>query len=967
MRSLETLFQSATPIDFQREKILFLNKNSTLYRVKTGTLEVYFSTINAHKQRSKGYHFATLQEGDLLCDLPYDETLCFYAFGNAQTQLLSIPQETFVTQVVHEETSHDLLKGFHAWIKRFHGFLTASLLSPKQCLPLETNTTTTEPSMLRLDEETVRWIELFEGEALVCEQEALRLSADQTLFAMSAMLWLQTDVPCHYALYTTEELLQQGRLLEALEDFYRHVTKAFGLYIADKMAQEERKLRERTHQDEHQITHAILSLAGVIDHSVHQPLFTETLNPYLAACKIVGDVLQVTIHDHPDLKKKSAVAANPIKKIAKASGVKVRDVLLIGEWYKSDHGPLIGYLNHEGEKHVVALLPAKKSAYEMVHPTSGIRVLVDETVAASLENFAHMLYKPLPNRVLKMKDIYQLILFGTRQDLKMILSMGVLVGLLGMLTPIFTGKIFDTIVPESNYFQLTQIGIALLSIALGSTLFNVAKGLAVTRAQGQVSLHLQSAIWDRLLSLPAPFFREYNTGDLAMRANGINLIQEMLSGTLMSTLLSGIFSFFSLVLLFYYSAKLALIALVLVVIAMLFSFYSAYVQVQYQRQIVEKNGEITGFILQLLTGIQKIRAAGAEKRAFAQWAKRYAEQRNISFKAGNSENYLEVFNDVFPTLTSIVIFASVVYLMQADTKFTTGSFIAFNAAFGQFLSSSLAMSGVLIGVLNIVPIYKRIEPIFTNVPEVDTIKSDPGELSGAIEVSNLKFKYPKGENEILKGVSFTIQPGQFVAFVGPSGSGKSTVFRLLLGFEKPKSGSIFYDKQNLAELDIQAVRSQIGTVLQNGQIIQGDIFNNIVGATGMSLEDAWSAAAMAGFDEDVRQMPMGMHTAVSSGGGTLSGGQRQRLLIARALITKPRIVLFDEATSALDNRTQSIVTKSLEKLQATRIVIAHRLSTIQNADYIYVIDEGNIVEHGTYASLVEHDGLFKKLALRQLS
>jgi len=967
MKSLETLFKSAKVNSFQSEKTIFLQANQEIHLVQKGGLEVYFCTRNEKGQRNRGEHFTTLKEGDLLCNPLIQDDIYFYITGNTQTQLLSISLETFLLQALHPDNNpNDAIEYFHAWIKRFHLFLSASLLSPKQFLPLEASDNVDQPSILKPIQKDTCWLELNKGEAHVYDQSSLCLSPEQRFFAITPLVWLSTKTPCSYTIYSTKTLFEKGDLFHAMKGFYLHVNKALSEYITQKMINETQKLQMRAKQDERQVTQAILSLASVIDEALAAPEFSETLNPYLAVCKIVGNALEIDIKEYSDLRKNQS-ASETVKKITRASGVKIRDVLLIGEWYKSDHGPLIGYLNHEGEKQVVALLPSKNMTYVMVNPTDGTRKQIDEKLASSLDNFAHMMYKPLPNRVLHIKDIYRLILFGAKKDLKMILGMGILVGLLGMLTPIFTGKIFDTIIPESNYFQLTQIGIALLSIALGSTLFNVAKGLAVARTQGQVSLHLQSAIWDRLLSLPAPFFRDYNTGDLAMRANGINQIQDMLTGTLMSTLLSGIFSFFSLVLLFYYSAKLALISLVLVFIAILFSFYSAYIQVQYQRQIVEKNGLMTGFVLQLLNGIQKIRAAGAEKRAFAQWAKRYAEQRGIAFKAGNSENYLEVFNDIFPMFTNIVIFSSVVFLMQTDAKFTTGAFIAFNAAFGQFLSASLSMSSVLIGILNIVPIYKRIEPIFLAVPEVDTIKADPGELSGAIEVSNLKFRYPKSENDTLKGINFSILPGKFIAFVGPSGSGKSTIFRLLLGFEKPTSGSIFYDKQHLLELDIQAVRRQIGTVLQNGQIIQGDIFNNIVGATGMTLEDAWNAAAMAGFDEDIRQMPMGMHTAVSSGGGTLSGGQRQRLLIARALITKPRIILFDEATSALDNRTQSIVTQSLEKLQSTRIVIAHRLSTIQNADYIYVIDEGAIVEHGTYEDLIQQEGLFKKLAQRQLS
>jgi ATP-binding cassette subfamily C protein len=216
-------------------------------------------------------------------------------------------------------------------------------------------------------------------------------------------------------------------------------------------------------------------------------------------------------------------------------------------------------------------------------------------------------------------------------------------------------------------------------------------------------------------------------------------------------------------------------------------------------------------------------------------------------------------------------------------------------------------------------------------------------------------------------VSLQCRPGEFVALVGPSGSGKSTLLRLLLGFEAPEAGAIRYDRRDLAALDARAVRRQIGTMLQNGRLLAGDIFTNIVGASTLTLEDAWAAARLAGLDEDIRQLPMGMHTVLSDGASTLSGGQRQRLLIARAIVHKPRLLFFDEATSALDNRTQEIVGESLERLAVTRLVIAHRLSTIQKADRIYVLERGRIVESGTYRELMQRRGVFAALARRQLA
>ena len=297
----------------------------------------------------------------------------------------------------------------------------------------------------------------------------------------------------------------------------------------------------------------------------------------------------------------------------------------------------------------------------------------------------------------------------------------------------------------------------------------------------------------------------------------------------------------------------------------------------------------------------------------------------------------------------------------------TGDFIAFNGAFGSFTANMMSATGAIIAMMMSIPIYEQAKPILQSLPEVNAAMADPGALRGDIEISQASFRYDPEGAAILNEVSISVRSGEFVALVGPSGSGKSTILRLLLGFERLESGSIYFDDQDVSGLDIPAVRRQIGVVLQNGGMMSGDIFTNITGSSLATLDDAWEAARMAGFDEDIRQMPMGMHTVVSEGGTTLSGGQRQRLLIARAVVNRPRLIFFDEATSALDNRTQAIVSESLERLQATRIVVAHRLSTIINADRIYVLDRGRVVQTGTYATLQEEGGLFADLVRRQVA
>ena len=325
-----------------------------------------------------------------------------------------------------------------------------------------------------------------------------------------------------------------------------------------------------------------------------------------------------------------------------------------------------------------------------------------------------------------------------------------------------------------------------------------------------------------------------------------------------------------------------------------------------------------------------------------------------------------VFESIFPLLSSICLFDVIGYWLGGST-FATGTFVAFNVAFGQFLNAAIKQVNAFTSLLEAVPYYERAKPILDMQPEVTNDKVDPGTLSGRLDVNHIQFRYSEDGPLILHDVSLHALPGQMIGLVGPSGAGKSTIIRMLLGFEAPTAGGVYYDNQDLKSLNVQAVRRQIGVVLQDGKVMPGTVFDNIVGASLLTEDDAWEAARVAGLDNDIRLMPMGMLTAVSEGGTTFSGGQLQRLMIARAVVGKPRILIFDEATSALDNETQALVSKNLDALQVTRIVIAHRLSTIVNADYIFVLEAGAMVQSGTYEELMAQEGLFRELARRQLA
>lgn len=781
-------------------------------------------------------------------------------------------------------------------------------------------------------------------------------------FPLAGRLWLEAKDPVRLAGIDTLSYLLQDFSLTALDRFHHVILQCIALMRRRERDAELARLRDKAEANRSAVATAIERLSGVMTEQREEPRPEKGEQPLLAVCRLLCQHLGVKA---PVLPRLTGRERDPLARIAESVGLRHRQVALRGEWWHGDYGPMVAYL--EEGKQPVALLPTGPTRYELWDPRSGGRARVNARVAQTLSPFAHAFYRRLPAHPLKARDLIRFGAFGVTWDVVTIVGLGVAGGVIGMLTPQATATLFDTIIPGAQRAQLVHVVLGLLIAAVSTSLFELARGFAILRAEGRVSASLQAAVWDRLLDLPADFFRDYNSGDLAMRSFGIETIQRSLSATTLSALMGMVFAVFNAYQLFSFAPHLATYAIGLVFFSVLVTVLSGARQLQLQRPLAARQGRISGLVLQFLFGIAKLRVAGAEGRAFAVWAREFAEQRRLALK---TRAPLAVFNATFPILASLVIYYMVGRPPAPDgppaPPMTTGSFTGFISAFGAFMSATLSTCGASLTVLAIMPIYERIRPILETRPEVELGKADPGVLTGEIEVAHVAFRYRADGPQVLNDVSLRIQPGEFLAVVGGSGSGKSTLLRLLLGFEKPQEGSIYYNGQDMANLDLRAVRRQIGVVLQNGKLLTGDILSNIIGTATLTPQDALEAARMAGFDKDLEQMPMGLHTVVSEGGGTLSGGQRQRLMIARALVRKPRILFFDEATSALDNRTQAIVKASVDKLAATRVVIAHRLSTIMNADRIVVMQGGRVVQVGTYAELMAQEGPFAELARRQI-
>ena len=540
--------------------------------------------------------------------------------------------------------------------------------------------------------------------------------------------------------------------------------------------------------------------------------------------------------------------------------------------------------------------------------------------------------------------------------------------LLGLLLPTATGFVFRTVVPSGDGSQLALVFMGLLAAGFGAAAFDLTRAFVILRMNGKTAITMEAALFDRMLKLPTTFFRRYTIGDLVSRMNGIGMIRTLLSGTAVAAILGLMTGAFNFILMFWYDWKLALVATGFALLSAAFLAACTWASIRHQKAIQELTGRISGLVVQMLSGIAKLRIAGAEDRALATWSSVYAQNVRARDRAARVQAFVAVFNDALPLMNSLVIFGGVGLIASRGWgRIDTAAFMAFNTAMGIFLTNAIATANTVVNTAQVVPLFQRAKPILVTEPEVPQGKPNPGELSGEIEGKHLSFRYHADGPLILDDVSFSAASGEFIALVGPSGSGKSTTLRLLLGFETAETGAIYFDGKDLADIDVSAVRRQMGVVLQTSRVMSGSIFKNIVGSSPLTEADAWEAAEMAGLADDIRTMPMQMHTVVSEGGSTLSGGQRQRLLVARALVRKPRIILFDEATSALDNQTQQIVSDSLDRIHATRFVIAHRLSTIRNADRIYVMERGRILESGSYDELMATQGMFARLARRQLA
>jgi NHLM bacteriocin system ABC transporter ATP-binding protein len=830
-----------------------------------------------------------------------------------------------------------------------------------------------------------------DGEAIPLDRGDRRVLAAGTVLTARKIVWLQAATPIlRYpavagvdasppmpllviANQIGAEVVSDGEIqaVETASLLAHHTPDALGQWSVDLAARvaatlvegeaaERRRRQSALGLDEAQASFALQRLRDIAAfHSskVEAPVFAGR-DALAAALSVIataeGFDLQLPHNDDP-----KAALPERLGHFANATGFRFREIALGGDWWKEE-GP--AFLAVEAATAKPVAVQWRHGCWRAADPDKARETTIDKAVAASLMSRGYMIYPALPERV-PTRELLRFAAFGVRGDMARLLAAAAAATLASLVLPVATGAILGTAVPEGRLVLLSDMLLLLAAAALGGAGFHIVRALALIRLGTHVDRRLQPAVWDRVIRLRAAFFRDYSVGDLALRILGIDSIRRILSGVAVSGAISGVFSVASLVLMLIYDAQLAAFAAGYAVVASGLIFALGRQQMRLERVVYQRKGIVSGLLIEILGGIAKLRIAAAELRAFSRWSEAFGDQRINNARSGRLAGFQTVLATSLPMLGALGIFG---IAAGGAHPVDVGTFAAFNSAFGQFTAALLALSGALNTGIEAVPLFARVRPVFEAPLEVEDSRIDPGPLGGRLAVRNLSFRYSADGPWILDNVAFEASPGECVAIVGASGSGKSTILRLLLGFETPSRGGVYYDSRDVEKLDLRLVRRQIGTVLETSGLVPGSLYENIAGTSPLSRQQVDEAVRMAGLEADVAAMPMGLETFVMEGGGQVSGGQRQRVMIARALVRKPRLIFFDEATSALDNRTQAIVGASMAAMNATRIVIAHRLSTVRDADRILVIERGRIVESGTYDELMAGKGAFYRLAQRQL-
>ena len=959
------------PIDLKGDYFIHLNNADICYLVSTGTAHLFCWIFDNQQPTSNKLYVGSFTAGQLILggsDYIENKTTCgFYLILDHDASIKQLS-----TQELLATDDTDIATNINNYLN-----CIAGLQEKYQPASVQQKTTVIEAAKAQAvaeesyfvasDQDVIMWV----TSQHVSEQGNIIHANDGNLALINNRLPIEISAGHTYNSFNTLELLQQQRLGGALITF-DHAIKRIG----NTLLNTKDKLREDN-----------FFYLQNIQKSHIDNTFNHLFDSYYGALNITPE--SVVIDEGLGINRLITQLCRLFNMPIKANAVRIIEALDFNNWGDVEHALEIYQIrgrNIELEKDWLSketwimlsrlvdtqqtiLITYNNKHYQYFDVIHNNWVKIDASNVQNIDNNAYMLYRSLPDTPIQSGfDLFKSSFWFFRKDIKSVVFTGILIGITNLVTPIIIGRLLSEALPSNNINLIYSFLLAMLCAAVGVALFQFVNNISIVRIESKSSMDIHASIWSRLLRLPISFFDKHSIGDLSDRANMIESIYSIWSSAVTNAILS-LFSVVAvLCLLFYYSPSLALLSfgLIAFVIIAIVWFYVAIKPAI--RDLYHYKGTLDNVVFQMLTSIHKLRIASKENTMLSLWANVYNKivVNNRKYTVYNA--IMQSFFQALPLISSIVVFAFTYYFLFKDNTgdFNLGDFISFNTAFGQLTSAFVSLSAVLSSIIITKPMIERIMPILQAEVETGNHKMMINQLHGEIELNNVFFRYKPEMPLILNNLSLHIKPGEYVAIVGASGSGKSTILRLLMGFEEAQSGSILIDGNNIQEIELSSLRKNIGIVLQNGKIMPGSIKDNITaGNPNISENDVWESLQLAGIKKEVQDMPMGLHTIISENGSNISGGQLQRIIIARALVTKPNLMFLDEATSAMDNVVQRLVQETLENMSITRIVIAHRLSTIINADTIYVMDQGKIVEKGNYQELMQQGQHFYQLVSRQ--
>ena len=614
----------------------------------------------------------------------------------------------------------------------------------------------------------------------------------------------------------------------------------------------------------------------------------------------------------------------------------------------------------------VALMPSLLG-YRYFCPSDSSSGFATKKYCRSLKKGCYVFHRPLPEGpgTLAVFGMYVLRSLSLRDVLLLIAATG-LSTLLGFVIPIISRWVYKTYIPNPSSAG-ARFGMALgiyVTVVVARMALGALKSISLNSAKVRVSGSVQSAVMAKLLNRPLSFFRDTTSGKLSTRISNCTRLSEMILDIVMDVLLNFSFSLAYLHQLRRMEPSLFMPAIIFLGMRILVSIIGGICNMFNQSRQMQVDIDGNGFLNSAIRGIQKIKATGSEQIIYAKWSEYYRRQLALTYK---KPFFLKYSTDIMAALTTL---ATVVLLWQAmGSGLSSGDYLTFTTSYALIVTAVRNLTDIMQNMFLVRALCRNISPLLAGGNQASQFTEYVHRLRGGIRAENIHFAYPGDPRGCLDGVTVSVQPGEKVAIVGESGCGKSTLLKILMGMEKPDEGNVFYDGESINGLNLKSLRRCIGSVFQFSRLFPGTIYDNVCLGNGSGQDDAnvWAALDFVGYGDSVRKLPLQLQTEISETNSSgFSGGQRQMILLARAVLDRPSVLILDEATSALDNISQEYVLSNIKSLRATVIMVAHRLSTVAGFDRIIVLKNGKIAEEGSYAELMRRGGVFTTLVRKQL-